>query len=220
MTQTGQFQKLARQVSKPKCFVHAYFAVNVGDDLFLKILVNRYPNVVFFFPAAFPYPEMFKEAPNVICELNRYSDRNFLDNSAGYDFAISIGGSLYQAHNIKGAFERDTGFFNRFVTAGKPLFIIGSNFDRNYGNAVYNEKFFHDLFARNGNLLKVSLRDTHSFNYFRDLRNVTYAPDIVFGLSDGFVVPENKRSGLGIDVISTTLSTRKKNFGKFSRTIS
>lgn len=179
------------------------------------MLVNRYPNVIFFLPAAQPYLEMFKKNSNVICEVNRFKDHRFLDDFNGYDFAISIGGSLYQTHHIEGSFKRDADFFDRFIAAGKPIFIIGSNFDRDYGNAARNEKSFRDLFARGGNLLKVSLRDTHSYNFFRDLKNVTYAPDVVFGLSDNFSVPEDRRSGLGISVISTTLLARKGTLEKF-----
>ncbi len=169
----------------------------------------RYPNVTFFLGAAQPYGQLFKNNPNVICEINRHNNSNkFLDNFDGYDFAISIGGSLYQAHKIADSLKRDVEFFNRFIVNGKPLFIIGSNFDRNYGNAPYTEKDFHDLFARGDGLLKVSLRDKHSANFFRDLANVTCAPDVIFGLSDSFAVPEEARAGLGISVISPTLPGR------------
>lgn len=209
-SQTRQLQKLARHVHRQKCLVQVYAALNVGDDLFLQILVNRYPNVIFFLPVAQPYDEIFKGNPNVICEVNRVKKQKFLDDFDGYDFAISIGGSLYQSHIIKGSFNRDVDLYKRFVAAGKPLFIIGSNFDRNYATAPYNENSFHELFASGGDLLKVCLRDVHSYNFFRDLPNVTCAPDIIFALNDNFSPTENRRAGLGISVISPLFSVRPK----------
>ena len=66
--QIEQTKKLLQHIDKPKVFVDCWFALNVGDDLFLNILVSRYPNVLFFISTLQPYQEIFRHNQNVICE--------------------------------------------------------------------------------------------------------------------------------------------------------
>ena len=205
-------RKLLLNTKKIKILVEGYFSLNLGDDLFFAMLIERYPNVLLFLPAL-PYKqymEMFKDYPNVIF----YTDQM----SMNYDAIVIIGGSLFQSHLIESSYSKNEFWIKTFVSAGKRAFIIGANFDRNYENFKYNEKSFHEIFERSGDKLSVSLRDTHSYNYFQDLKNVTYAPDIIFGLNDKFLLGNNNRSGLGISIISISIPGRKGTLTNFYNT--
>lgn len=51
---------------QPTILVCAYFANNLGDDLFLKILIERYPNVKWeLLTANRNYKKLFKDLKNV-----------------------------------------------------------------------------------------------------------------------------------------------------------
>ena len=52
-----------------KVFIHAYAAGNLGDDLLIRILCERYPRVQFRIFADHTYKERFKD----ICNLSVYS---------------------------------------------------------------------------------------------------------------------------------------------------
>lgn len=48
-----------------RVMVHGFFTFNLGDDLFLKILIERYPHITFYIYANKNYKELFKEYKNL-----------------------------------------------------------------------------------------------------------------------------------------------------------
>ena len=93
-----------------KIKVYAYKRQNLGDDLFIKILCERYPNTQFVLYAPNVYKDIFKDNKNLeICSsedklnrvinfiarkfgVNNYVDRKLVENSDG---GVYIGGSLF-----------------------------------------------------------------------------------------------------------------------------
>src|SRR5690625_3035781 len=96
-----------------KVMVYAYTKFNLGDDLFLKILFDRYPNTNFNLVAPQKYKEIFQQKNvNVyssdtlifkgINYIMRRINKNFTFNkniSKSCDASVYIGGSIFQQSN-------------------------------------------------------------------------------------------------------------------------
>src|SRR4051812_38909688 len=97
-----------------KIMISAYTNFNLGDDLFIKVLCERYPNTRFVLLAPRKYKRSFKESKN----LNVYSTDSFLIRGIDYllrkikvynfyrkllsfrcDAIVQIGGSLFIQSN-------------------------------------------------------------------------------------------------------------------------
>lgn len=168
--------------------LYAYFAHNLGDDLMVRILLERYPEVRFYADSWNAESGIFGAYPNFESrELlqRRYGRRNHILNlltlyirkhfylnalaesrEARCRGSVYIGGSLY----MEGAtVEREEGKLKN-----GPLFVIGANFGPNDHAAG-----FRAYFARCGG---VTFRDRASVAVFPGLENVRYAPDVVLNL--------------------------------------
>src|SRR5699024_7019939 len=93
-----------------KILIRVYSATNLGDDLFIKILCNRYPSHKFYIIADKKHSKPFKSIPNlkvinhasfidkVILKLGfRFTSYNFLSKKLAKrtDSVIHIGGSIF-----------------------------------------------------------------------------------------------------------------------------
>ena len=157
-------------------FVTAYTACNLGDDLFISILCNRYPSVNFYLCCPDQYAKSYKKIKNITVF------DNFIDISdliSKIDLQIMIGGSLFMQprnlSNIKSKFESVT--HNR-LSLDIPFIIIGANFgpftELNHLNYYYNWfKTVNDI----------CFRDMYSYELFKDLDNVRWAPDVIFNMT-------------------------------------
>lgn len=167
--------------------LYAYFAHNLGDDLMVRILLERYPNIRFYSDSWKEETVQFGMYPNFESRAllqRRYGRRNHILNlltlyirkdwylngiaarqEAECRGSVYIGGSLYMEGTTP---EREEGKLKN-----GPLFVIGANFGRN------SPENFRDYFARCGG---VTFRDRVSFDLFSGLGNVRYAPDVVLNL--------------------------------------
>lgn len=173
-----------------KVRIFAYTEVNLGDDLFIKMLCERYKNTTFIIYAPKIYKKIFKDTNNLkIISSDKFFNRifafvcrkikkiNYLDMriSKQADVIVQIGGSLFiQNSNWKNKFNLIT---KPKVIEGKEMFLLGANFGP-YEDIEYYEKH-NELFKRYSD---ICFRDTYSFNKFRNLSNVRVADDIIFGL--------------------------------------
>ena len=123
-----------------KIMVYAYTKVNLGDDLFIKILCDRYPNAKFRICAPSQYKDIFKNTKNLRC----YSSESFLVRSINFlartlfkninffeklmasrcDAGVYIGGSLF----IQG--ENWENYMNTYIKPkkikNKPFYLLGA----------------------------------------------------------------------------------------------
>lgn len=163
--------------------LYAYFAGNPGDDMMVRLLLERYPNITFFAPTWAEESEIFQRFQNfenMETIQRRYGRMNHLLNVlTGYRFpdfyrnrkwkkieadcvcALYIGGSVYT--------ERTTPESEMDKISGPPLFVIGANYGRKADD-------FDAYFRR---CAAVTFRDRASFRRFSHLPNVRYAPDVV-----------------------------------------
>lgn len=177
-----------------KAFIYAYTKTNLGDDLFVKILCERYPDVVFFMKCNKKNSNAFKNINNLRLVTHiRYVDRilNHINPdvsfnrwlqrtiSARCDAIITIGGSIFmqKKHHWKRTVKR----FESRLIPNIPFFILGSNF------GPFHEVEYLEAFRRIfSSVTDVCFRDKYSYNLFSDLPNIRYAPDIIFSLSSKY----------------------------------
>lgn len=192
--------------------IYAYTNYNFGDDLFIKILCDRYPNCVFKLYTYSKYREVFKKNKNlhiysnsnVIFKIinrigNKFEKPNLSENiiAKNCDLCIYIGGSLF----IQG---KDNWIDNyKYLKSRKiknvPFYLVGANFGP-YKDLEYYEKF-KSLFETYDD---VCFREAYSYNIFKDLKNVRKASDIVFSYN----ILHKKKSQKSISISVINLDNR------------
>ena len=156
--------------------LYAYFAGNPGDDLMVRLLLERYPKITFFAPTWAEESDIFREFPNfenMEAIQRRYGRMNHILNILfpfRRDFylksklkriekdcvcSVYIGGSVYT--------ERTTPASEEAKLDGPPLFVIGANYGRKAAD-------FGDYFRR---CAGATFRDRVSYARFSDLPNVS-----------------------------------------------
>lgn len=198
-----------------KILVNGYFGVNFGDDLFFKILFERYKNTQFeFFNNSYmtflydKYVDIYKEIPNVnikkynkirkICEkINFVSPMNTFEFSS-YDGTVFIGGSIFMENeNWKKTYYEKNNIISYFNKNRKKVFVLGSNF------GPYSSEEFKNTYKKVFEKCDdICFRDKNSYELFKDLQNVRVATDVVFSLKKNEV--KKIRNSIGISIIDLT----------------
>lgn len=159
-----------------KVLITAYVAGNLGDDLFIAILCQRYPNVSFTMFCPLEYRMFYTNIQNL--ELLSESEIYNSDLLDEITLQIMIGGSLFMQPKDE---SRITDKFNSVsssrLSSNIPFLVIGANFGP-YCNPLHY-KLYNEWFS---NLTDLCFRDKYSFNLFSGLTNVRWAPDIVFNM--------------------------------------
>ncbi|MPQ43654.1 polysaccharide pyruvyl transferase family protein [Clostridium tarantellae] len=199
-----------------KVIIYAYTKMNLGDDLFIKILCERYGNTKFFLYAPKIYKEIFKNTKNLIC----YSSENILYRSINFigrkfkvhnfieqclsekaKIAVNIGGSLFiQGQNWEQYFK----YIKSLKRKGQPFYLLGVNFGPFKDDKYY--KKHKELFKEYED---ICFREKYSYKLFKDLPNTRIAPDIVFNIKNKNVKEENKA------IISVIKPSYRKNLKGF-----
>lgn len=204
-----------------KVLVNAYTHLNFGDDLFLKILFEKFPNSTYYLITdEILYKKIFKENKIIPFHYSRsifekkiirklfskispyyytkkiYNKKknDLLKIENQIDLVITIGGSIF--------IEKSNSKLNRFsnhkllseVFVSKPKFILSSNFGpfKKPSFVEYYKTIFQEY-----NI--ISFRDSYSKSLFPDLNNVKVNPDIVF-LGD-FKKSEIRKKSVGFSII-------------------
>ncbi|MBS5938009.1 polysaccharide pyruvyl transferase family protein [Clostridium sp.] len=180
--------------------VKAYLVKNFGDDLFLKVLFDRYNKTNWIIDTNDKeYKEIF----------NKYNNVNIIKSSffkilrklnlhniyyRKYDAVIYIGGSIFMQLDIwKKQYKEKVILFNLFKD--KPKYILGANF------GPFKDKVFFEKHRELFNKCKdICFRDEYSYDLFKDLENVRMAPDIVFQVKPTYV--DKIKNSIGISLIN------------------
>ena len=173
-----------------KVKVYAYTRQNLGDDLFLKILCERYKNTKFILYAPEVYKEIFKNDNNIEIyssedKLNRiinfiarkFGVNNYIDRrlSNKADAGVYIGGSLFiQGDDWK---EYTENYIRPMKVKDKPFYLLGVNFGPFENKEYYllHKEIFREY-------TDICFRERYSYEMFKDLNNTRIADDIVFSL--------------------------------------
>ena len=187
--------------------LYGYLNQNLGDDLMVRLLLQRYPHIRFFSQSWKPIPassnlesletlqQKYGRLNHILNILTFYKKKDFFLNAIKRRYlrecicSVYIGGSIYM---------QDGDAANRLSREEEkrkqgPLFIIGANFGP-YREDHFREGFA-DYFRRCGG---VTFRDRASFGQFQHCGNINYAPDVVLNLK---AVPEKPSNTVLISVI-------------------
>lgn len=179
--------------------VEGYFAKNFGDDLFFKVLFERYVDIKWVINTNNKdYTKIFSAYKNVEIKNKLYHKvlRKINKSELFYkkiDAVVFIGGSIFmEDEKWDQIYNYRKSIFKSFDK--KPIYFIGCNF-----GPFSSEEFFEknkSLFEKS---VDVCFRDHYSGDIFKLLPNTRVAPDIVFGLKTNKV--EKLKSSLGISLI-------------------
>lgn len=196
--------------------LRAYTQVNLGDDLFVKILCERYPNHCFHIVSRKQQFLPFEDIQNIMLH-NRYRlldvlarkmkipydslHRKNIKLASRMDAVIHIGGSIFiQSNNWLDQLQKK----EDIVNLSKNYYILGSNFGP-YENINFVEKY-RTFFSK---VNDICFRDSYSYNLFSNLDNVRLAPDIVFSLKKDNLITINEKN-IVISVIDLTRKNKLK----------
>ncbi len=197
--------------------LHAYLQNNLGDDLMVKILLERYPHCRFFFdrnniinPTLMTYPnfmhrEKIYEKYGRINHLLNIITHNKMPHllfthvfgkiKSSCRCSVYIGGSLFFSFPNETPYQRIDR--ERKLVDPAPLFVIGCNFNPKESDEYI--KCFSDFFFSLGG---VSFRDQASYNVFKHLSNTQYASDVVWNLDVSKYQQHPKENTVLISVIN------------------
>ncbi|HIX82626.1 MAG TPA: polysaccharide pyruvyl transferase family protein [Candidatus Erysipelatoclostridium merdavium] len=167
-----------------KIFLYAYDKVNLGDDLFICSIVERYPNAKFYMISDRTNKENFCDLKNLkIIDKNSNllrKIRKILDGAYSRyeaflkkrcDVVVYIGGSIFIEYltwaNIVNWWE--------YQASQYQLYIIGANFGP-YQTEEYKIAM-KNVFNK---AQDICFRDNNSYNLFKEISKVRFAPDIIF----------------------------------------
>lgn len=184
-----------------KIYMRAYLSENLGDDLFVNILTQRYSGHKFFSITCgydkYKNNEYYKNLEIVSCNkyifriLRKYRLEKIIANRL--DLVVIIGGSMYIEAN-----EEDK---DREFTIGKnKYYILGTNF----GPCTSNE-YLNRVKTSFEKAEDVCFRESYSYNLFKDINHVRYAPDIIFSLDTSNIKKIDSKKV----IISVVLCRRK-----------
>lgn len=161
---------------------------NLGDDLMVRVLCERYPQTRFLLYADESYKERYRDLSNVKVysptdRISNYIERiiwkvkkkdhgmwRLLVKMA--DVTVYIGGSIFVQHfddfrNVHGDLD--------LARRSKKIYVVGANF-----GPYTDEKFYEaykDVFLEYDG---VCFRDSYSKELFKEFPHIRYAPDVVF----------------------------------------
>lgn len=197
---------------KKKIYLKAYMVKNLGDDLFLKIFVDRYgeKNKIYLY-AGSEYKKMLNDkvvaCKNIFTVLfnkllklftkKKKDIQSFLYKKS--DIVVQIGGSLFMEESDLNYEET----VKREYPENTKYYILGSNF------GPYKSKKFLNTYKKVfKNAEDVCFRDEYSYNLFKELPNIRYTSDIVYGLDTSKVNKINNKKVV-ISVIDCDLKIGK-----------
>lgn len=180
--------------------ISAYLQHNVGDDLMVELLIKRYPNYYFYGSRGmqkktkllkklnyFDLEDIYKRFGrwnHLFNILTFHRKEDYLINHIIYFIekkcicGVTIGGSLYRQLPGETLCERMKREEER-KPLNVPYYIIGANFGP-YKDAEFYNAFYSYFSSCNG----VSFRDSQSYELFKGLKQVQWAPDVVFNIED------------------------------------
>lgn len=165
-----------------RIFLMAYVRKNLGDDLFIRMLLEKYPMHKFFLRVTTGnYIDKLTDLPNLEISIEEnLNEKLYNSNITDFDAYVYIGGSIFME---SGSTYKHSEEFYQFIQKCNnnniPFYYISCNYGpyqtQEYFN--YSRKIFEKC-------TDICFRDIASYNLFKDLNSVRYAPDFVFRYTD------------------------------------
>lgn len=184
----SQLVYLMRSRRMKRVLIHAYLAGNLGDDLLVRLLCERYPEVRFYILGDEMYKVRYSDLKN--CRVSAQEDKRvriinrfmkWFGIQDGFRYllvkyataVVHIGGSCFVQH-----FDDWSSFYKvdqDLAEKSRNLFLVGANFGPYTNEDYYRD--YHELFKK---YRGICLRDQYSRELFWDIPQISYAPDVVF----------------------------------------
>lgn len=199
---------------KANIILQMYLNENLGDDLFIEIIAKKYPDVNFtiFGIGNRPIPLKYGIKYNNVHVISISKIERIINLASkiiiGKDYIlekqlkksdgiITLGGSVfidgktrYEAFKAKVL----TRVRQHALKLKKPTFVIGANF-----GPVYNKKYIDNYKKYFEECVNVCFRDRKSKETFKNLKNVDFAPDVIFNYNKS--IKNTQKNSVGISII-------------------
>lgn len=184
-----------------KVFLMAYLRKNLGDDLFIKMLLEKYKNIDFYIKYdKYDFIDILDKYDNLHVLYGKDTDEELYNSDVNeYDAYVYIGGSIFMeggtSYNLS---EKFFDFVKRCRENKKTFCYISCN----YG--PYQSQEYFDLSKKDfKECTDICFRDLYSYNLFSDIETVRYAPDFAFSYNTPKV--EKQKNTVGITVINLNI---------------
>jgi len=186
---------------KKKLLLYAFTQNNLGDDLFIKILCERYSNHDFYIGLENKnINKTLKNIKNLHFDNKLFKIDELLKKESFFSNHLNFKFNIIQMFNVKYLKSFDSTIFiigsafiqnnpskdytnlyllEKRVKSSNNFFLLNTNF-----GPYYDEKYLS--FSREivSNMTHATFRDKFSYDLFKDLKNVSYAPDLVLNLKN------------------------------------
>jgi colanic acid/amylovoran biosynthesis protein len=200
--------------------VRTYTNENLGDDLFLKILFEKYPQTDFLLIVSLKkyrkWETVYKNVNTVYFHLNIFERiimkvasifeseygsmyllkkyNNFFSSLKNrIDAYIYIGGSLFKQRHAGISIEDKLNKMITTILFDKPKYILGANF-----GPLIEEKYLHYYQSIFEQYTDICFRDHYSYNLFKSLPNVRCETDTVFCININNIKKEEGSIGFSL----------------------
>lgn len=160
-----------------KVLLMAYVRKNLGDDLYIKMITTKYSNFLFFLRVQEnEYIDELSKIPNLHIEIcKNLKNELYNSNIQEFDACVYIGGSIFIEPKNKPLYFND---FDKFLIKCKknniPFYYISCNF-----GPYYTSKYLEYSRILFSHCSDICFRDKYSYQLFKDISTVRYAPDFV-----------------------------------------
>ena len=198
--------KIEGKMDSKKFYILAYTRENLGDDLFIYMLLKQYPDIQFHISIRDKtFTRAFTDFPNLTIHIEK--ERVLTkENAKDFDGYIYVGGSIFieSGHTYKIS-EDLLAFMKECKKHHIPFHYVSSNF-----GPYQTQKYFHLAREVFKNCTSICFRERYSKNLFQDIPTVFYAPDLAFSYK-----PKNTKkipNTVGITLIDLSI---RKDLAKF-----
>lgn len=192
-----------------KVFIMAYARKNLGDDIFIKMLLEKYKQIDFFMKISdYSFLSSLNNSNLHILNGNDTDEELAKMKPEEYDAYVYIGGSIFMEGGK--VYNLSPKFFD-FVKSCKEKNIPFCYISSNYG--PYQTKEYLELSRANFDVCTdICFRDRYSYNLFKDIESVRYAPDFAFG----YKMPQVSKiqNSIGISVINLEIREELKKYSQ------
>lgn len=187
-----------------RIFLYAYDKINLGDDLFISFITNRYPDINFYLWTDKRNKKTFQNLKNLkVIDKNSVIVRLLKKIRASFEVrykmwwekrcnaSVYIGGSIFMEYKT---WKNQITWLN-YQAEHYHFFVLGANF-----GPYKTEDYRRQLGIAFNKMEDVCFRDMYSLKKFKENPKVRYAPDILFS----YLMPVMpvKKNQIFISVIS------------------
>ena len=205
-----------------KVFLFACIEKNIGDDLFVRTVCERYPHVQFTISSDANYGTLSKinnlsfsrrlkwwtfftslEPRTTIRKIAKTIGESTLKLLLGKRaVALFIVGNAFKNFTYRGKYQSE--WIRKRLQLAKKFYLISTNFGP-YNDSRWKDDF-EEIFPQ---MTDVCFRDEYSYQLFAHLSNTRFAPDAILTLGEQ-QINDNHPKNVIISLIDCALNARSK----------